>query len=247
MKASIDPNQLERLSGASVHRLRPLIAVLLTLIVSSAALGYSDDAVKDAEAIAARTAKQVDAGEVNRKDVAVVQFHLLEMKVLAKKISRTTFCQSAKSHLELIAANLDADEKPLVDQKKWNEAIASMPASQSGCQVATGIIDKFMFADGPVPHTDTAIRAAELFVDTVNTRFAAGQVTARDVSSARAFLLETKFLADKISRADYCNQSLPDLQTVADGTASGARVGQVSLIEEIVAKRKLFRQKMFCK
>jgi hypothetical protein len=164
-------------------RLVAVIFVTLTLCVNAQA--YSDEAVKNAEALVARTAKRFDAGNATRKEVALAQYNLLEMRYLAKAITHPTLCRLAKPNFEIISASLDDKEKGLINQKKWNDAITVMQVSLPNCQLATTIIDTIMFQETPLAHSDAAVREAKQLVATMINRFTAGDATARDVAAAK--------------------------------------------------------------
>jgi hypothetical protein len=88
-----------------IFRLAP--ATLAACLFAATAHAYSDEAVKDAEALVKHITQRNEAGEVTRTDVAQAQYHLLEMKYRARVISRRTYCRSGLPVLETIQKRLE--------------------------------------------------------------------------------------------------------------------------------------------
>src|SRR5690349_18738480 len=92
---------------------RPIPIRLFALLASSLAGGaqaYSDEAIADAEALLKATSERAARQEASPQDVAVVRYHLLEMKQAAGRLSPEAFCQEAHVQLQAMAA-AEGDEE----------------------------------------------------------------------------------------------------------------------------------------
>src|SRR5262245_15436792 len=94
---------------------RPIPISLFALLVSSlmgAAQAYSDEAIADAEVLLKTVRGHAAQREASAQDVAVVRYHLLEMKQAAGRLSQEAFCQEAHVLLrEMAAAEGDEERK----------------------------------------------------------------------------------------------------------------------------------------
>jgi hypothetical protein len=97
------------------------VAVFTVLISGPMAYGYSDEAVKDAQAVLDNTKQRLATGEVTPTDVALAQFYLYDMQFNARQISRLAYCKSAMPTLQTIAAGFE--EEMRVGQRSLQELI----------------------------------------------------------------------------------------------------------------------------
>ena len=86
------------------------LILITALIFSTTAWSYSDEAVLDAESIVARTKDRLAVGEVTRADVSQTEQFLLQIKYLAGKVSKKSYCLAIVSVSEQIVTVLTEEE-----------------------------------------------------------------------------------------------------------------------------------------
>jgi hypothetical protein len=85
---------------------RPAFAIIGSLLLGTAAHAFTDEAVKDAEALLGQINDRFKAGEVERIDLEEAKYHLVEMKFRAGQIQRPAFCQEAVPNLQAIVSGV---------------------------------------------------------------------------------------------------------------------------------------------
>lgn len=88
---------------------------------ATAAYAYSDEAVKDAEALVQLTKDRYAAGEVTAADVARARIFLMHMKFEAGQIQRAAYCQAAMPDWQSVVREYESEMR--VGQRTLEEVI----------------------------------------------------------------------------------------------------------------------------
>ncbi len=91
------------------------------VVFVTAAYGYSDEAVKDGEALVQLTQDRYAAGEVTAADVARARIFLMYMKFEAGQIQRAAYCQSAMPDWQSVVREYESEMR--VGQRTLEEVI----------------------------------------------------------------------------------------------------------------------------
>src|SRR5580692_2073107 len=110
-----------------------LAAMLLSTVPASA---YSDEAVQDAQAMLPKAIERASVGELTLGTVAMVRYHLLEMKFRAGQASHADLCRMAPPDLQAVVADLDDPAVTAERKKTWLQEIAVMNTSPAACDRA---------------------------------------------------------------------------------------------------------------
>ena len=218
---------------------RPALSAAIMLATVATAQAYSDEAVRGAEEIVRSTQARFQVGEVERSDLALATYNVLDMRLKAGKLDAVAFCKAAKPQLEAVAAGFQPDDGQADAKKAWLDAIAGMDGDPAKCRDASTATERLMFGVTPADYSDAGLNKARTAVIETATRAADGEATAADVSAARYALIDIKHGTKAMTQAAYCQTGVPLLQQIADGIVEEARVGQRSLAEVIAADRTL--------
>ena len=226
-------------------RLFPLS--LFALLISAAiAHAYSDEAIADAEALLKSTTGRAAAKEASAQDVAVVRYHLLEMRQAAGKLSQEAFCQEARLQLQAMAA-ADGDEETKAGLAGRNDKIEAMTASTELCRLASAALDSYLFGVDDVATSDDDIKQAERAAAEARKRYKAGELDRLSATLAEARALEAPYAAGKITREAYCASGQATvLADLAAWVQTLARFRQIGVLGQIAAKRRLYQFKALC-
>jgi hypothetical protein len=85
---------------------RLTMAFIASLLLGGAALAFTVEAVKEAEALLAMARDRFSDASATRAELEEAEHHLLEMKFKAGLIPRPAYCQAAIPALQVIASNL---------------------------------------------------------------------------------------------------------------------------------------------
>jgi hypothetical protein len=228
---------------------RPISFSLLALLasfVTGGAHAYSDEAIADAEALLKTTSERAASREASAQDVAVVRYHLIEMKQAAGRLSQEAFCQEAHLQLRVMAA-AEGDEETKAGLAKRRDEIDAMTVSPELCRQASAAVDDYLFGTAMAARSDDDIKQAENDAAEARKRYKAGELDRTTATLAEANALEAPYTAGKITRATYCASGqaavLADLAAWVDNLA---QVGQIGLLGRIAAKRRLYQFKALC-
>jgi len=104
-----------------------------------------------------------------------------------------------------------------------------------------------LFSLGAAAYSDEAVTDAEALLRATQDRFAVGEVTRTDVQQAEMFVLEMKFQAGKIAKADYCAAIIPVVEGAVQGVVEEEKVGMRTIEDVIKARMEMHRVKALCK
>ena len=218
---------------------RPIPFSLFTLLasfVTGGAHAYSDEAIADAEALLKTVSGRAASREASTQDVAVVRYHLLEMKQAAGKLSQEAFCQEAHLQLRAMAA-AEGDEETKAGLAARRDKIDAMTASPELCRQANDAIDDYLFGALDVAKSDDDVRQAESDAVEARKRYKAGELDRTTATVAEANALEAPYAAGKITREAYCASGQPAvLADLAAWVENLAQVGQIADADEPVAQ-----------
>jgi hypothetical protein len=217
-----------------------------TLALQTPAQAYSDEAVKDADVMFKQTTARFMAGEVERADLALAHYNLLDVKHGAGQLSHAGFCRAAKADLTIAAKAFEEPKDQVGEKQTLLDAIAGMDASRDKCQQASAAADALLLGIREPVYSDAAEKAARGAVTATARRYQAGTVSEADLTQAQYDLLNLKYAGKRISRATYCKIGVPDVVAIATGIKREAQMGQRSLAEVIAAERRLYRTKAVC-
>jgi len=224
-----------------------LCALVLSMCATSAkALAYSPEAVADGEKLLIETLERARAGEATAQDLAIVRYHLLEMKLGAGRISRQAFCPLARAEL-LAMAKAGGDEETRAGIEELGEKISSMTISPELCQQASMAVDSFLFGERTAKATEAQVADDERAAAQAVQDYREGRVNRTLAAQAEANSLETQFSAGTLDRAAYCRSRQGEvLNDLARWVEEEAKVGKSALLERLDARRRLFRFKALC-
>jgi len=228
-------------------RMMYICAVALAMCwLSGVARAYSEEAVADGERLLATTVERAKAGEASAQDIAVVRYHLLEMKLAAGRITQRAFCPLARAELQtmLTAAG---DEETKAGIVELEDRFAAMTTTPELCRQASAAVDAFLFDERAGAPSDADAAEAERTSADAERRYKAGEIDRSEAARAAANALQAQYEAGKLGREAYCRsaqgQTLADL---ARWVEASAQVGQAALLEQLDARRRLFRFKALC-
>jgi hypothetical protein len=210
------------------------------------AQAFSDEAVQDAEALLKTTEAQTGSGHLDNADVALARYYLLEMKYKAGNISPNSFCQAAQPNLQIVAKAFEGPDGHVGEKKEWQNEIATMNSSQSTCEKATNSAGILLFGETKNSSPEETLKSAQDFAAKTNDDFVTGEATKLDVAQAQHELLDARYHAGQLSRGTYCQSGTTELQDIASGIEEEQAAGQITLQDEIAAKRYVFRSKAVC-
>jgi len=207
---------------------------------------YCDEAVADAEALLKATSERAAAKEATAQDVAVVRYHLLEMKSAAGKPPQEAFCQEARRQLQEAAA-ADGDDETKAGLAERREKINAMTASPERCRQAAADIDAYLFGVVRTAASDDDVKQAEATAVDAQKRYKAGELDRLSATLAEARALEAPYTAGKMTREAYCaSAQAAVLADLAAWVQTLAQFGQIGLLGEIAARRQFYRFKALC-
>jgi len=226
-------------------RLFPL-SLLALLIFVAIAQAYSDEAIADAEALLKSTTERAAAKEASGQDVAVVRYHLLEMRQAAGRLSEEAFCREARLQLQAMAA-ADGDEETKAGLAGRNDKIEAMTASTQLCRLASAALDSYLFGVDDVATSDDDVKQAETAAAEARKRYKAGELDRLSATLAEARALEAPYTAGKIPREAYCaSGQAAVLADLAAWAQTLAQFRQIGLLGQVAAKRRLYQFKALC-
>jgi hypothetical protein len=221
-------------------------AIAATMLCTTAASAYSDAAVKDAREVVAKTLTRYHYGEVTEATLALARYYLLEMQFKAGQMPRAAFCVAAKPDLDAVVKEFQEGEGQQGQKQIWQSEIAAMATSEPQCQKAIDAAASLLFGETDNGSSADAVTKAQQVADATVERFKVGEVTSVDVAEASYDLLAAQYQTKQISRADYCQGAVPQLQKIVTGVVDEESAGERTLADEIGAKRKLFAVKALC-
>jgi hypothetical protein len=232
---------------SSASRLFPFsLFALLISALTGVAHAYSDEAIADADALLKSTTERAAAKEASAQDVAVVRYHLLEMREAAGKVSHEAFCREARLYLQAMAA-AEGDEETKAGVAERGDKIEAMTASPQLCRLASAALDSYLFGVDDVATSEDDVRQAEQAAVEARKRYKAGELDRLSATLAEARALEAPYTAGKITREAYCASSQAAvLADLAAWVQNLAQVGQIGLLGQIAAKRRLYQFKALC-
>lgn len=87
---------------------RALAAALVALSIGAVpAAAFTNDAVKDAQAVLDRARRAFDLGQAGQEEVLMATAFLLDMKFRAKELSRKSYCEEALPNLRQLGKILE--------------------------------------------------------------------------------------------------------------------------------------------
>jgi len=230
----------------SSRAIRAALCAILPCLFVTAAQAFSDEAVADAEALLKTTTQRAAAKEASAQDVAAARYHLLEMKLASGKLLPGAFCHQAHAELQAMAA-AEGDEETKAGLAERREKIDAMTSSPELCQQATELVDSFLFGIAPPAKSADDVKAAEDAAAEAAKRYKAGDLDRLSATLARAEALEAPFKAGKITREAYCGSAQGAvLADLAGWTQQLATYGQIGLLGQIAAKRRLWQFRALC-
>jgi hypothetical protein len=220
--------------------------VLAPCLLAGAAGAYSDDAIADAEALLKTTTERARSGEASAQDIAVVRYHLLEMKAAAGKLSPDAFCQQGRSELQAMAA-AQGDEETKAGLAARRDKIDAMTTSPELCRQGRAAVDDYLFGAVVLATSDDDVKQAEKAAVEARRRYKAGELDRTSATIAEADALEAPYTAGKITRAAYCaSGQAAVLADLVSWVQNLAQVGQMGLLGQIAARRRLYPFKALC-
>jgi hypothetical protein len=221
-------------------------SLLALLIFAAIAHAYSDEAISDAEALLKSTTERAAAQAASAQDVAVVRYHLLEMRQAAGELSQEAFCREARLQLQAMAA-ADGDEETKAGLAGRNDKIEAMTASSQLCRLASAALDSYLFGVDDVATSDDDVKQAEMAAAEARKRYKAGVLDRLSATLAEARALEAPYTAGKITREAYCaSGQAAVLADLAAWVQTLAQFHQIGLLGQIAAKRRLYQFKALC-
>jgi len=109
------------LRGICHECFRLSLAAAAALLFATAAHAYSDEAVKDGEALVQLAKDRYAAGEGTAAEIARAQVFLLHMKFEAGQIQRAAYCQSVMPDLQSVVREYESEMR--VGQRTLEEVI----------------------------------------------------------------------------------------------------------------------------
>jgi tetratricopeptide (TPR) repeat protein len=218
---------------------RLALSAAITFSSVAAAQAYSDEAIRSAEEILGSTNKRFQFGEVDRSDVALATYNVLDMRLKAGKLDPAAFCKAAKPELAAVAAGFQPEAGQADAMKAWLDAIAGMGGDQAKCREASAATERLLYDTSPADYSDAGLKNARDVVTATAHRRAVGEATAIDLAAARSALLEVRHGMKAMAHGAYCQTGVPLLQQIASGTEEEAGMGQRSLADVIAAERRL--------
>ena len=226
--------------------IRATLCVILSCLFVTAAQAFSDEAVADAEALLKTTTQRAAAKEASAQDISAAHYYLLEMKLAASKLLPGAFCHQARAELQAMAA-AEGDEETKAGLAERADKINAMTSSPELCQQATEMVDSFLFGLAPPAKSDDDVKAAEDSAAAARKRYKAGDLDRLSATLAEAEALEAPFKAGKITREAYCGSAQAAvLADLAGWTQQLAQYGQMGLLGQIAAKRRLWQFRALC-
>jgi hypothetical protein len=231
----------------SASRLTPIsLFALLASSLTGGVHAYSDEAIADAEALLKTTSERAAQREASAQDVAVVRYHLLEMKQAAGRLSQEAFCQEAYEQLRAMA-EVEGDEETKAGLGARRDKIDAMTTSLELCRQASAAIDDYLFGTAKAAKSDDDVKQAESDAVEARKRYKAGELDRTTATLAEANAFEAPYTAGKITREAYCaSGQAAILADLAAWVENLAQVGQIGLLGRIAAKRRLYQFKALC-
>ena len=178
--------------------------------------------------------------------MAVVGYHLLEMRQAAGKLSQEAFCQEARLQLKAMAA-ADGDEETKAGLAERNDKIEAMTASTQLCRLASAALDSYLFGVDDVATSDEDVKQAEDAAGEARKRYKAGELDRLSATLAEARALDAPYTAGKITREAYCaSRQAAVLAALAAWVQTLAQARQIGLLGQIAVKRRLYQFKALC-
>ena len=222
-----------------------LFALLLRFLIG-VAHAYSDEAVDDAEALLKTITERAAAKEASAQDVALVRYHLLEMKQAAGKLAPEAFCQRARLELQAIVT-AEGDEETKAGLAERSDKIDAMKTSPELCRQASAVVDSYLFGVVEPAKSEDDVKEAEIAAMEARKRYKAGELDRTSATLAEANALEAPYMAGKITREVYCaSGQAAVLADLANWVQNLAQFGQARLLGQIAAKRRLYQFKALC-
>jgi hypothetical protein len=206
---------------------------------------YPVEAAQDAEELFDKTKDAFKAGTAMSAEVTLANYHLVAMQYHSKQISIGSYCESAKPLLQRLAKELTDKEKLNLDRKEVAATAARIGTGGRNCRFGIASVEDLIYRDPPGP-AGQSLEEAEARTKGVAERYKQGKATDDDVALAEYDLLEFRYWDGKVSKEDYCASAIPSLVALAQKVDDAAQSGKKSLLDRIMAKRRLYQAKGVC-